>query len=163
MLLAADSGPALIPPAAVGRAASGWLASPATQSRLYQLLATSSAALALGLLLAPAHLASFAFQHATDPVVDAFVRSTGAALLASATTSWILKVRQALPACLHVAGWSAPGGRASSWAHCMARGAGGGWPWLLAALRGYCLRTSAAGVRFVAAGWGSLQHSMPAL
>jgi hypothetical protein len=77
---------------AVTRAATGWLSSPITQSRLYQLLATASAALALASLCAPAQLASWAFQHATDPVVDAFVRSSGAALLASATTKWILKV-----------------------------------------------------------------------
>lgn len=86
----APSAPAPAP--AVTRAATGWLSSPTTQSRLYQLLATASVGLALASLLAPAQLASFAFQHATDPVVDAFVRSSGAALLASATTKWILKV-----------------------------------------------------------------------
>ena len=70
----------------------GWLSSPATQSSLYQLLACASLALALASLAAPAQLVSFAFQHASDPVVDALVRCAGGALLTSAAAMWVLKV-----------------------------------------------------------------------
>jgi hypothetical protein len=88
----------------------GWLSSPSTQAPLFQLLACATLGLALAALAAPSRLIWSAFQRPSDPLVDACVRLAGAALLTSASATWILKVR----------GWVG-GGRV-----CSRRAAGGG-------------------------------------